>query len=136
MKKKTLTKLDQLIADHKAYNAQYKHDKRLQMRFNDYVAWVNGKTKLKRTANKPVQLAKPVWANTTDHIPSVFGTNKASLSKNTMVEKAKLGMFDSESAESIISKSKRIGIAYSKGSYQYITEGTDLKTIGKKTQSL
>lgn len=136
MKKKTLTKLEQLEADHKAYNAQFKHDKRLQMRFQDYVAWVTGKTKLKRTRSAPIQLAKPVWANTTDHIPSVISTAKASLSKNTMVEKAKMGMFDEDSANSIISKSKRIGIAYSKGGYQYITDGTDLKTIGKKTQSL
>jgi hypothetical protein len=136
MKKKTLTKLDQLIAEHKAYNDQYKHDKRLQIRFHDYVAWINGTTKIKRNKNSHVQLVKPVWANSTDHIQSVIGTAKAALSKNTMVEKAKLGIIDSESASSIISKSKRIGLAYSKGSYQYITEGTDLKTIGKKTQSL
>lgn len=136
MKKKTFTKLEQLQADHKAYNAQFKHDKRLQMRFQDYVAWVNGTTKLKRNNNNHIHLAKPVWANTTDHIPSVMGTAKASLSRNTMVEKAKMGMLDDDSANSIISKSKRIGIAYSKGGYQYITDGTDLKTIGKKTQSL
>jgi hypothetical protein len=136
LKKKTLNKLEQLIADHKAYNAQYKHDKRMQMRFTEYVAWVNGKTKLTRTTNKNTQLSKPSWANTTDHIPSVIGTNKVTLSKSTMVEKAKLGIIDGDAAESIISKSKRICIAYSKGGYQYITEETDLKTIGKKTQIL
>lgn len=136
MKKKSLTKLEQLIADHKSYNDQYKHDKRLQMQFNEYVAWLNGKTKLKRTQKGTVQLTKPVWANTTDHIPSVIGTAKVTLSKSTMVEKAKLGIIDGDAASSIISKSKRIGIAYSKGGYQYITDGTDLKTIGKKTQSL
>lgn len=136
MKKKTLNKLEQLIADHKAYNAQYKHDKRLQMQLSEYIAWVNGKTKLKRTKQRSVTLTKPSWANTTDHIPSVIGTSKATLSKSTMVEKAKLGIIDGEAADSIISKSKRIGIAYSKGGYQYITDGTDLKTIGKKTQIL
>lgn len=136
MKKKTLNKLEQLIADHKAYNAKYKHDTRMQMLFSEYVAWVNGKTKLKRTKNQNAQLLKPVWANTTDHIPSIIGTNKVTLSKSTMVEKAKLGIIDGEAADSIISKSKRICIAYSKGGYQYITEGTDLKTIGKKTQIL
>jgi hypothetical protein len=136
MKKKTLTKLDQLVADHKAYNDQFKHDKRLQMRFQEYVAWLTGSTRLKRTHKLPSQLSKPVWANTTDHIPSVVGTAKVTLSKSTMVEKAKLGIIDGDAATSIISKSRRIGLAYSKGGYQYITDGTDLKAMGKKTQSL
>lgn len=37
-----------------------------------------------------------------------------------------------EVQEAIIAKSKRIAIAYSKGAYQYVTDETDAKTIGKK----
>ena len=29
-------------------------------------------------------------------------------------------------------KSKKVGILYNKGNYQYISDGTDLTTIGKK----
>lgn len=135
--KKNLTKLEQLKADHKKYNLQFVADKRLQMKFEEYVAWVNGTGKMKRKWS-PAQpkISKPSWAVTTDHIPSIMGTSQAKLSKTSMVEKAKMGLVDADSAIDIISKSKRIGIAYSKGSYQYITEGTDLKTLGKKSQSL
>lgn len=133
---KKLTKLEQLKLDHKKYNNQYKSDKRLQMSFDEYCNWINGTTKLKAAKSKGVTISKPVWANTTDHIPSVIGTNKIIHAKASMVEKVKTGQIDGDAAVEIINKSKRIGIAYSKGSYQYITEGTDLKTIGKKTQGL
>ena len=129
-------KLEQLKLDHKKYNSQYKSDKRLQMSFDEYCNWINGTTKLKASKNKEVIISKPVWANTTDHIPSIIGNNKITLSRVSMVEKVKTGQIDGDAANEIISKSKRIGIAYSKGGYQYITDGTDLKTIGKKTQGL
>ena len=34
--------------------------------------------------------------------------------------------------DEIIAKSKRVAIAYNKGGYQYITDDTDAKTIGRK----
>jgi hypothetical protein len=129
-------KLEQLKLDHRNYNNQYKSDKRMQMTFDEYCHWLYGTSKLTATKNKEVIISKPVWANTTDHIPSVIGNNKVTLSRTSMVEKVKTGQIDGDAAIEIISKSKRIGIAYSKGSYQYITEETDLKAMGKKTQGL
>ena len=34
--------------------------------------------------------------------------------------------------EQAVEKSKRVGLNYNKGQYQYITEGTDLTEMGKK----
>jgi len=34
--------------------------------------------------------------------------------------------------EQAVAKSKRVGLNYNKGQYQYITDGTDLRTLGKK----
>jgi hypothetical protein len=136
MKKKKLSKQEQLLADHKAYNDQYRNDTRLQMTLAEYTNWLTGSVKLKRNYKSATIAFKPVWAATTDHIPSVISKTKIELRRTSMVEKVKTGEIEGEAANEIISKSKRISIAYSKGSYQYITDGTDLKTIGKKTQGM
>lgn len=136
MKKKKLSKHEQLLADHKAYNDQYRNDTRLQMTLAEYTKWLTGSVKPKRNYKSATIATKPVWAATTDHIPSVISKTKIELRRTSMVEKVKTGEIEGDAANEIISKSKRISIAYSKGSYQYITEGTDLKTIGKKTQGM
>jgi hypothetical protein len=49
------------------------------------------------------------------------------------MDQAKLAKESPEVRDAIIAKSKRIAIAYSKGAYQYVSDETDAKTIGRKT---
>lgn len=37
-----------------------------------------------------------------------------------------------ETREAILNKSKRIAVAYNKGGYQYVTDGADLASLGRK----
>lgn len=50
----------------------------------------------------------------------------------SVMDPAQLAKESPEVREAIIAKSKRIAIAYSKGAYQYVTDETDAKTIGRK----
>lgn len=60
--------------------------------------------------------------HTTNYVPEKLSVmNPMSLAKES-----------EETREAIIAKSKRIAIAYSKGAYQYVTDDTDAKTIGRK----
>lgn len=133
----TKTQLAKIKEDWKKYNSQYKTQPKLRMSYEEYYNWVMGTTKLKSQSHKTLSntFGKPSWA-TKDDIPSVIGTSKTTMSRNSMVEKVARGEITGEAADAVIAKSKRIGIAFSKGGYQYITEGTDLKTLGKKSQQL
>ena len=50
--------------------------------------------------------------------------------RQSMTDAASLAKEPKHVQDEIIAKSKRIAIAYNKGAYQYITDETDLKTIG------
>jgi len=50
--------------------------------------------------------------------------------RQSMTDAATLAKESKHVQDEIIAKSKRIAIAYNKGAYQYITDETDLKTIG------
>lgn len=50
--------------------------------------------------------------------------------RQSMTDAASLAKEPKHVQDKIIAKSKRIAIAYNKGAYQYITDETDLKTIG------
>lgn len=132
----TKTQLAKLKEDWKKYNAQYKSQPKLRMSYEEYECWVMGKVK-KPTTHKSLSntFGRPVWANS-EVIPSVIGKGRTNMSRNSVVEKVARGEITGADADAVIAKSKRIGIAFSKGGYQYITEGTDLKTLGKKSQQL
>lgn len=66
-------------------------------------------------------------------IPSHVTTTQFVPARNSVMDAAQLEREAPEVREAIIAKSKRIAIAYSKGAYQYVTDETDAKTIGKKT---
>lgn len=57
-------------------------------------------------------------------------TNACFTSRVSMTDAAVLAKEPEHIREAIIAKSKRIAIAYNKGAYQYVTDGTDPKTIG------
>ena len=129
---KKLTKEAKLKQDWVEFNKQYKSQPKLKMTFEEYSNWVFGTTAKPKASNKGMTFGRPSWAPK-DNIPSLIGNTKASLGKNSMVEKVTRGQITGDDADQIMSKSKRIGIAYNKGSYQYITDETDAKTIGKKS---
>lgn len=128
-----------LKSDWILYNKQYKSQPKLKMTYDEYCNWVMGTTKLakpKKQTNETVNnFGRPVWANN-QQIPSMISNSRATLSKNSMVEKVARGEITGDAADAVMAKSKRIGISYSKGGYQYITDDTDLKTLGKKSQAL
>lgn len=132
----TKTQLAKLKEDWKNYNAQYKSQPKLKMSYDEYETWVMGTGK-KLTTHKSLAntFGRPSWANS-EVIPSLIGKGRTNMSRNSVVERVTRGEITGEAAEAVMAKSKRIGIAFSKGGYQYITEGTDLKTLGKKSQQL
>jgi hypothetical protein len=143
MKKKyrAKTKEQQLRDDWLTYNRSVKGTRISKMSFEEYSDWVYGHRrgrkgcKRKRPEQEPV-VARPVWAASTDHIPSVIGTGKVSLSRKSMVDRAIQGHEGQDVADEILRKSMRIGLLSSKGAYGYISDETDPKTLGKKTQQL
>jgi hypothetical protein len=52
--------------------------------------------------------------------------------RNSVMDPVSLAREPEHVRAAIIAKSKRIAIAYSKGAYQYVTDETDAKTIGRK----
>lgn len=63
--------------------------------------------------------------------PSLASTSCAT-GRNSVMDPVSLAKEAPEVREAIIAKSKRIAIAFSKGAYQYVTDETDAKTIGRK----
>jgi hypothetical protein len=51
-------------------------------------------------------------------------------SRSSVMDPMSLAKETPEIQDAIIAKSKRIAIAYNKGAYQYVTDGTDPKTLG------
>lgn len=64
--------------------------------------------------------------------PSVKDNHKGAVSTKSVMDPMYWKGEDPKVIEQTIAKSKRIAIAYNKGSYQYVTDDTDPTTIGKK----
>lgn len=117
-------------ADWKKYNKSQK-DRRLKMSYEEYVNWMYGK-KVKVKSTKTITFERSeITKRATDSIKSL-NTNVGTCTKNTMVEKVRTGKIVGPEAEEIISKSQRIAIHYSKGSYQYLTDTQNIQTLGQK----
>ncbi len=106
------------------------------MTLQEYTDWINGTSKkVKRSGIKEPTLKTPTWAITNDHIKSVKpGTHIAV--RSTIMERALMGKESLEVTQEILNKSKRIGLMYSKGTYGYITDRTDVKDLGKKNPTM
>ncbi len=69
----------------------------------------------------------------TMQIPSLDPTSVAnSASTTSVMDPRALAAEPKEIRDEIIAKSKRVAISYSKGAYQYISDETDIKEIGRK----
>lgn len=138
-KQKPKTKEDLLRDDWLDYNKRAKSSRIPKLTFDEYKAWVYGKRprkQVQKVEKEPV-IAKPSWATTTDHVPSVVSTGVGRVAaRNSMVERVVMGQVTGEEADEILRKSQRVGLLTSKGGYGYISDETDLKTLGKKTQQL
>lgn len=132
------SKEQQVVEDWKAYNKRMKASRVPPMSLEEYKNWINGTTskpKKNSVSKREPTISKPTWANTTEHIASVKPGSYIPV-KSTMVERARLGLESPEVADEIIKKSKRIGLMYSKGTYGYITDETDVKDLGKKNPTM
>lgn len=68
-------------------------------------------------------------ANDAGALPSLEST-ACCTGRQSMTDAAVLAKEPKHVQDEIIAKSKRIAIAYNKGAYQYVTDGTDPKTLG------
>lgn len=53
-------------------------------------------------------------------------------SRNSVMDAAQLAKEAPEVRDAIIAKSKRLAPAYNKGAVQYVTDGADIETLGRK----
>jgi hypothetical protein len=116
--KKTKTQLD----------AEIKHQReldRISLRFS-------GVTKLKHKSKKSKSLNLPsVPDDRQQQYPSLnSGGTPTSTSRNSIMDR--LHLESEATAAAIIKKSKSISIPFNKGAYQYISDESDIKHIGKK----
>ncbi len=137
---KKISNEQRLIQDWTAYNKRNKSSK-INMSFEEYKSWVlNVSPKTKKTISKITNepnISKPIWASNTDNIKSIsIIGNTHQPTRNTMMEKVRMGFETGDTALEIINKSKRIGLMYSKGTYGYITDDTDPKDLGKKNPTM
>jgi hypothetical protein len=81
------------------------------------------------------RLGKPKLLSTWDAkpMPKPNECNVYTAGIKSIWEKIRLGDEKPATVEAIIAKSKRIAPAYSKGPYQFITNETELQTLGQKT---
>jgi len=92
----------------------------------------------KRTVSKKPLVQSPVvslraGANDWSNIPSGgTGVGNAKIRNNERYEDPELIERERKAQEEIAYKKTCVAPAYNKGGYQYITEGTDLKTLGRK----
>lgn len=74
-----------------------------------------------------------MFTERTKNIPSrISGGSYDSTKKKSVMDPESLQNETEEVREKILEKSRRISPVYNKGALQYITEDTDLKTLGRK----
>ena len=131
-----MTKAEQLHKDWLDYNKRMKVSRCGTLTFEAYTKMLYGRVGRKiKSFDKVPTYAIPVWATSND-IKSLKTNTSHIAARNSMVEKVIQGLIKGTDAEEIIKKSNRVGLLTSKGGYGYISDNTDPKTLGKKTQEL
>lgn len=135
MKKKAISNPKKYETEWRAFNKRLRSTHFEPITLEAYIDYLHGKplkTKVKPSTPKlpsykiPKELDHSVYKSSSD-FSGIHPT------RNSIMDPISLLREDEETRNAIIEKSKRIAIAYNKGSYQYITDGTDPKTIGRKT---
>jgi len=136
MKKKP-TRAEQLQLEWQAYNKRQKQTHCGTMTFEEYCKWVMGKTSKRiKACEKTPTYMYPSWASSTKNIKSLGPKGDNQACRNSMIERVRQGIITGDAATEIVRKSNRVGLLTSKGAYGYISDDTDIKTLGKKTQAL
>jgi hypothetical protein len=73
-----------------------------------------------------------LFCDRVSHIPSKVSTKHSDCSRKSVMDPLFLEKESPEVREKIIEKSRKIAPAYNKGAVQYVTDGTDLSTLGRK----
>jgi hypothetical protein len=113
-------KEQKLLADWRKYNKDMQVSRVPPISLEEYKNCINSTSKKYKPNNQHREptLSIPSWATSTNHIKSIQGGSYIP-TKSMMVERALLGLETPDIANEIIRKSKRIGLMYSKGAYQY-----------------
>lgn len=124
-----------LVEEWKAHNKSMKASGIKPISLDAYIKKLYGGRRIGLKGVAPYKITIPAWASTTDHIKSLQ-TNKPSPTKSSIMNDVEMGRLSEQDSALVLNKASRIGLSTSKGAYTYITDETDLKTLGKKTQSL
>lgn len=106
----------------------------------DHQRWLekNGLSIKQIKAKKDKSVLKKIWLDKyNDEMRVDVDYESAGMSgdKDCTVNRSilkKLHLETEQVQKEIINKTKRVAIAYNKGAYQYVTDGTDLTDVGKK----
>jgi hypothetical protein len=121
---------------------QVKKEKELKHEWNELLQRHNKQPKFYSGNSKATLPSQPSKIPSYSSIPSrnenvkiVRSVHMASVTGPSIVKQRYTGSMaerESKALEEIERKKKRVGIAYNKGAYQYITDETDPKDIGRK----
>lgn len=132
--KKSVVNLSKYEQDWLAFNKRSKSSKLGQVTLEEYVAYVHGKPLPSKSTNVQLKSKIPTYEiveRNPNDIPSVAQSGYIAVRRS----KTDLHYLEKETPEvrdAIIAKSKRLAPAYSKGSYQYISDDAEIKTLGRK----
>ena len=132
--KKPKINLSKYEKDWLEFNKRNKSNKMDVVTLDEYVAYIHGKplpTKQSKTKLKSTIPTYEISERNPNDIPSVAQTGYIAVRRS----KTDLHYLEKETPEvreAIIAKSKRLAPAYSKGSYQYISDEAEIKTLGRK----
>ena len=79
-------------------------------------------------SNRALRPGSDVALSLKSHVTST----QFSPSRNSVMDAAQLAKESPEVREAIIAKSKRLAPAYNKGAVQYVTDGAEIETLGRK----
>lgn len=107
--------------------AEIQHQKEL-----DKIAFRHSKPNNVKSKKKQEAIKLPqVPLDRQQHYPSLMsGGTPTSTSRNSIMDR--LHLESAEVVEAILRKSKSISIPFNKGAYQYVSEESDIKHIGRK----
>lgn len=135
LEKELRLKQEAIVKEWREHNKRMKAARVPIISLDEFIKRQYGGRRVGLKGDAPYKISIPAWAITNKHVKSVQ-TNTPMPTKNTMMNKVTMGKLSEEDSELVIRKAGRIGLSTSKGAYVYLTDDTDIKTLGKKTQSL
>jgi hypothetical protein len=135
LEKERLKKQEEIVKEWREHNKRMKAARVPIISLDEFIKRQYGGRRVGLKGDAPYKISIPAWAVTNKHAKSVH-TNTPMPTKKSIMNDVTMGRLSEEDSELVIRKAGRIGLSTSKGAYTYITDETDTKTLGKKTQSL